>query len=66
MTIKNTTAITMAHNPALTAPSQVEFQLELGRSSDGVQQIMPNLPTNINKRYRSKLPSRQSGRRKQT
>ena len=28
MTIKNTTPITMAHNPALTAPSQVEFQLE--------------------------------------
>ena len=54
MTIKNTTPITMAHNPAQTATSQVEFQLEWGRSADGVQQIIHSQPTNINKRCRAK------------
>ena len=45
MTIKNTTPITMAHNPALTAPSQVEFQLEgeIGRRLAAVteQWVLP-------------------------
>ena len=53
MTIKKTTTITMAHNPALTVPSKVKSQLEWG-STDGVQPIMPNQQTNINKRCQSK------------